>query len=120
MRWLSFRDALVVTPLVVVACASARVGQPDVLTIDVAPHTVPCQGEGIRTCMVVRLGRDTTWTYFYDPIEGFQHEAGYRYRLEVERRVVERPPADGSRIRYRLVRVIAKRTDPAKRADQAH
>lgn len=114
MRWISFRDALVVAPLAVAACASTRVGQPERLTIDIAPTTVPCQGEGIRTCMVVRTGRDTTWTYFYDPIEGFQYEAGFRYRLEVERHVVERPPADASRFRYRLVRVIAKRADPAK------
>lgn len=108
MRWLSFRDAHVVAPFLVVACGSARVGQPERLTIDIAPSTVPCQGEWIRTCLVVRLGRDTTWTYLDDHIEGFQHEAGVRYRLEVERPAVERPPADGSRFCYRLVRVISK------------
>ncbi len=64
--------------------------------------------------MVVRLGSDTTWTYFYDPIEGFQHEAGFRYRLEVERHTVERPPADGSRFRYRLRRIISRAADASR------
>jgi hypothetical protein len=51
---------------------------------------------------------DTAWRLFYNSIEGFTFEEGYRWRLEVERRRVPNPPADGSSVAYRLVRIVAK------------
>lgn len=115
MRWPWLRTAVRVASLVFAAwssaCASARAAQREVLVMDIAPRLVSCQGEAKQLCMRVRLGRDTSWTLFYDRIDGFTHETGYRYRLEVERQVVERPPADASRFRYRLVRVVSKVAD---------
>lgn len=90
------------------ACASAQGGTQDVLTLEVAPHTVDCTGEGPQRCLLVReVGKDE-WTRFYDPIAGFEHEPGYGYRLRVERRRVENPPADGSSFEYRLLEVLSR------------
>jgi hypothetical protein len=100
---------------VVVACAAhapsaSNRTQDGVVrvTLEVDAHRVACTGEGRRQCLRVRTLPDTTWRYFYDSIEGFTYEEGYRWRLEVERRRVPNPPADGSSLAYRLVRIISK------------
>lgn len=104
--------ALLCAPLLVPACApmrgATRVDETEVLQMEVAPGTVPCQGEALQRCLRVRFGTDSAWTLFYDRIEDFTPEEGSRYHLEVERRVVQRPQADASRFRYRLVRVISR------------
>ena len=66
------------------------------LTFDVGPARVPCTGEARTRCLLVRVLPDTTWRFFYDAIVGFTFEEGYRWRIEVERRAVPNPPADGS------------------------
>lgn len=78
------------------------------LTMDVAPARRACQGESARQCLVVRMNGDSTWTNFFDRIEGFTHETGFRYRIVVARTAVPRPPADGSAYRYRLVRLLSR------------
>jgi len=102
----------------VVACASrAPVGVATTpgavrMTIEVDAHRVPCTGEARTRCLRVRVPPDTTWRTWYDPIEGFTFEDGFRWRLEVERRDVPRPPADGSSVAYWLVRVVARTAAP--------
>ncbi|MBC8616699.1 DUF4377 domain-containing protein [Parabacteroides faecis] len=44
----------------------------------------------------------------YDPIEGFEYEQGYEYVIEVKIEHIENPPADGSSLKYSLIRVISK------------
>jgi hypothetical protein len=83
----------------------------DRLTMEVASQRVPCIGEARTRCLRVRVVPDTTWTLFYDRIEGFAFEEGYRWRLDVERRRVSNPPADGSSFSYRLVRVVSRERD---------
>ena len=78
------------------------------VTLEVDAHRVACVGEGRTQCLRVRVLPDTSWRRFYDPIEGFTFEEGYRWRLEVEQRRVPNPPADGSSLAYRLMRVIAR------------
>ena len=80
----------------------------DVLTMEVAPRTVACTGEAPQRCLLVRTEPGAEWTYFYDRIDGFAYEEGYRYRIEVERRPVPNPPADGSSFTYRLRRLLSK------------
>ena len=99
----------------VAACASgvARVGTGDPagaerLTLEVGPTQVSCTGEARTRCLRVRVLPDTAWLRFYDAIAGFRFEEGFRWRLEVERQRVPNPPADGSSLSYRLIRVIAK------------
>ncbi len=82
------------------------------VTLEVDAHRVPCTGEARTQCLRVRFLPDTMWKRFYDPIEGFAYEEGYRWRLDVERRRVPNPPADGSSLAYRLLRVISKERAP--------
>ncbi len=86
---------------------TAAPGQAGRLTFEVGPARVPCTGEARTRCLRVRVPPDTAWRLFYDSIEGFTFEEGYRWRLDVERRSVPNPPADGSSYRYRLVRVVS-------------
>lgn len=93
--------------LTAAACTSVATGVDEtILVYEVAAETVTCQGEAVQQCLQVRAPGTDAWLLFYDPIEGFQHEDGVSYTLEVARRNVPNPPADGSSFAYRLLRVI--------------
>ncbi len=75
--------------------------------LEVAPTKVDCVGAFPMKCLQVReVGGQ--WQTFYAPIEGFNFEEGSRYRLQVNVSHVANPPADGSSLRYQLVRVLDK------------
>lgn len=82
--------------------------KPKIITMWVADHQVDCTGVGPQKCLLVKLEGDTSWTYHYDGIEGFNYEPGYEYRLTIKRKKVRNPPADGSSIRYILVKIDEK------------
>lgn len=94
------------------ACMAVNATPAERLTLDVAGHTVSCAGEGQRRCLRVRRVPDGAWENFSDSIEGFTHEPGWRTRIEVERRRVPDPPADGSSWSYRLQRVLSRVREP--------
>ena len=76
-----------------------------VVDVVVGPELVDCVGVAPMRCMVV------DGELFYGEIEGFEHEAGYRYRIRMERYDPwggEEPPADASARGYRLVEVLEK------------
>ena len=97
-----------------VLAAACGVTNPDreVVTLEVAPNRVPCVGEGVQECLLVREPSDREFRYFYETIEGFTHEPGYRYVLRVERREVRNPPVDASNVAYRLVRMLSRQIGP--------
>lgn len=71
-----------------------------------------CQGEGSFDCLLVQQGYQIggqNWELFYDDIQGFRHEPGYIYLLQVRIEKMPDPPMDGSDRRYRLVKIISKR-----------
>ena len=75
--------------------------------LEVAPTKVDCVGVAPMKCLQVReVGGE--WRNFYAPIEGFDFVEGSRYRLQVKVSVIANPPADGSSLRYQLVRVLDK------------
>jgi len=76
-----------------------------VMEVSVGPELEDCVGSAPMRCMVV------DGELFYDDIEGFEHEAGYRYRLRLERYdrwQGQAPPADASKYGYRLIEVVKK------------
>lgn len=73
------------------------------LVMIVGPELVDCEGAHPQKCMQVKFNPDDDWQLFYDQVEGFQYEPGYRYTLLVEKLEVQDPPADGSTIQYVLV-----------------
>jgi hypothetical protein len=89
---------------------AAAAGTPNASekTLFVRESLADCQGEGPMKCLQVREKESDEWTFFYDRIEGFEHQEGYRYELRVEVTPRSNAPADASSLRYRLVKVVAK------------
>ncbi len=76
-----------------------------VMEVSVGPERVYCEGSAPMMCMMV------DGELFYDEIDGFEHEAGYRYRLRMERYdrwLGQETPADASKYGYRLIEVVEK------------
>jgi hypothetical protein len=84
----------------------------DGLTLEVAEAQVTCLTMVPTACLLVRESGGREFVAFSTPISGFVHESGYRYRLRVSRHHVANPPADGSSVEYRLVRVESKQRSP--------
>ena len=74
--------------------------------VTVGPELEACDGPFPQQCLVV------DGELFYDAIEGFEHEAGYRYRLRIEQydrfSGQTEIPQDTGRYGYRLVAVLGK------------
>ena len=96
------------------ACKEQRI-------VYIAAHKAACQGEAPQQCLLVKEKPESDWTNFYDTIEGFTHEDGYEYKLEVEITKIENPPADGSSLKYTLKKILSKtkQTAPIKIAYSA-
>ncbi|SFC61857.1 Heat shock protein HslJ [Polaromonas sp. OV174] len=75
--------------------------------LEVAPTKVNCVGVAPMQCLQVREAGGQ-WTNFHAPIEGFNFQEGWRYRLQVAVEPVQNPPADASSLRYTLVRILDK------------
>ena len=105
--------ALLTLPLFIWRCASSS----NITRYVVASTEVDCMGVGPQKCMMIKKGDDSNWLLFYGRIEGFDYEPGYEYVLDVKEERIENPPADGSSIKYILVKQISK---IAKTADLLH
>lgn len=93
----------------VIGCASSPAdAEEEILVLEIAADRVQCVGEAVGMCIQVRSPGESDWRIFHSPIEGFEHEDGVQYRVEVARREIRDPPADGSSFAYRLVRVISR------------
>lgn len=82
----------------------------------VADATVMCTGVGLQKCLQIKENENDDWANFYDPIEGFDYEEGYSYKLQVEVLDIENPPADASSKKYVLVEVLEKTKAPVSLA----
>lgn len=67
-----------------------------------------CVAVAVVPCLLVKRSSDADWTYFYDPIEGFDYEWGFLYELEVAVTNIENPLADGSSRAYSMVSMNSK------------
>lgn len=101
---------LALAALLVMACTASSpatvYGQEEILVLEVAPQRVACVGEMQDMCLQVRSPDEEEWRRFYDTIQGFRHEEGVAYTLEVGRREILNPPADGSSYAWRLIRIL--------------
>jgi len=70
----------------------------------------PCTGVGKQSCMQVREDTTKQWQLFYNTIDGFTYEEGYIYKISVSKETIpqEKVPADGSSIKYSLIKVLSK------------
>lgn len=98
---------------VILSACSPRIDSADVVHMRVNSTTVNCIGEMEGTCLLVQEGNmigTENWEYFYyvDSIEGFSYEHGFIYNLRVRKTEIKNPMADGSSVRYELVKIISK------------
>ena len=75
-----------------------------------------CVGIAPMSCLQVQEGdvlRQDAWQLFYSSIEGFSYEAGYIYKLLLQKESLplEQVPADASAIKYTLLNVLEKTID---------
>ena len=78
--------------------------------VTVGPTLAKCYGVGPQSCMVVDGG------LFYDPIEGFDYEPGYDYRLRIGKYDPwdgSEPPQDAGQYAYRLLEQLEKTPAPS-------
>jgi hypothetical protein len=104
------------------ACAAAAaitgcgsvVDPPETVVFQVAEVRVPCMAVAPMECYLLLGDNGAEWQLFYDAIEGFTFEWGYRYVLQVRRTTVRNPPADGSSYSYRLEQVLSVEESPRR------
>ncbi|MEN4761123.1 MULTISPECIES: DUF4377 domain-containing protein [unclassified Chryseobacterium] len=77
-------------------------------TFIVGPQTADCTGVAPMKCLQVKETPNGEWTNFYTNIDGFTYEPGYEYVLKVKTEKIANPPADGSSIKYTLVKQVSK------------
>lgn len=95
--------------LVLAQCSSINhsAGQAE-KTLIVGPETADCTGVVPMKCLQVKNTADGKWTNLYTTIEGFIYEPGYEYVLKIKEEKIANPPADGSSIKYILMRQVSR------------
>lgn len=59
-------------------------------------------------CLWIKRDGNPVWEMTDANVEGFKHEEGYEYTVDVRATVIPNPPLDGSEWRYSLIRIISK------------
>lgn len=95
---------LLCSTLLLSACQSTTATE----TLYVQDKLADCIGVAPMKCMQVRGQPGESWSLFYQQIEGFTFEPGFRYQLEVTKEQLTDVPADASSLRYRLIKVVSK------------
>lgn len=108
---MNFRNLLLGALLLwLTACSPAEKG-----TIYwVNSYTVDCVGVGPMKCLLIQKGEtmvEGEWQNFFAPIEGFDYEPGFIYKLRVKEEKIENVPADASSVNYTLIEVLEKNKD---------
>lgn len=94
---------------IITQCSVQTSDNTNIKTFFVSSEQKDCtNGAGKIKCILVREKLTHKWEYFYDNIEGFNYEPGYEYLLTVSTTKIENPPADGSSIKYTLIKQISK------------
>ena len=75
----------------------------------VAPKKVDCIGTSDEKCYLIRRSATGNWIMHYQEIEGFEYELGFSYKLKVRKENIKNPLAEGSTIRYILIKVLEQK-----------
>jgi hypothetical protein len=79
----------------------------------VKENLADCTGLIKRKCILIKKKNSKKWEYFYDAIEGFKYQKGYRYELLVEVVKNKKVLQDGSVKKYKLIKIL-KKSKPKK------
>jgi heat shock protein HslJ len=77
-------------------------------TFEVGDQRVYCEGVVPKKCLLVKRKDQVDFFRFYDEIENFTFEPGYRYTLEVDVEKIPEPPKDTSGYKYTLKEVVKR------------
>lgn len=88
--------------------AGSGISERDEKTIIIGAETADCTGVAPMKCLQVKESANGKWTNLYNNIEGFTYEPGYEYVLKIKEEKAENPPADGSSIKYILIKEISR------------
>ena len=97
--------------------ATATLGLDEQLMV-VAPQQADCVSVVPQRCLLVKRPTEAVWSLFYGSIEGFVYQSGRTSLLRVRLERLPRPAADGSSLRYQLVRVLGTQMVKAATASQ--
>jgi hypothetical protein len=88
-------------------------------TLWVNSYKADCVGVGPMKCLLVKTEKNADWSNFYQKIEGFDYQPGYRYQLEVKIDSLDPAtlPADASSLRYTLIKEVSKEQDRSLRVN---
>jgi hypothetical protein len=107
------KKILIVTILVcfVFACDDQSTGKIE-LRLVIKENKINCTGyEGQTECYLVqmddKIGTEE-WEFFYEQIDGFVYESGFRHDLLVVKEKVSNPPIDSPAVRYTLLKQQSK------------
>lgn len=94
--------------------------QGETIFLEISPETKPCTGVAPQTCLLVREIKfndqgvrtqvDKDWTYFYDHIDGFEHNPKERQVVRIKRYELKNPAADQSKYAYVQDMIIERET----------
>ncbi|KFE97939.1 hypothetical protein IX38_19980 [Chryseobacterium luteum] len=88
--------------------AASSTAGADEKTFIIGPETADCTGTAPMKCLQVKEKASEEWINLYTNIEGFTYEPGYEYVLKVKTEKIINPPADGSSIKYTLIKEVSK------------
>ncbi|AMA48600.1 hypothetical protein AX766_13205 [Flavobacterium covae] len=83
----------------------------DEKTIYIGAQTKPCNAGVMETqCLQIKWDKNQKeWEFLYNNIEGFKYEQGNEYELIIKEEKIPNPPADGSSIKYTLIKEVYKK-----------
>ena len=100
--------------LAVVFLVSCKGSQEEniIQTFIVASERVSCDGYiQNQQCLLIKLNAsEESWSYFYEPIAGFDHEIGFEYVIRVNREFIPENQniADTSLYEYTLLETVSR------------
>lgn len=77
----------------------------------VADSKTACQlGDAMTSCLRIRESEDSNWVNFPWTIEGFNHEKGFEYYIEVKQQKLKYTEIDGPKYTYTLNTIIYQKS----------
>lgn len=67
---------------------------------------VNCEGVLKHEPLHIKENIEDKWIVLHDTIESFEYKEGYTYKIEVKTTKIKNQPADGTALKYELVKVI--------------
>lgn len=75
---------------------------------EVDHYQVPCMGVQTQSCLRVRPEGEDNFELNYSGIQGFSHDWGHRYELEVAVEEIDEPHQDASSVQYEMVEILSQ------------